>query len=135
MIRRRWKYLNWTLVSNFLNLRKSKNHWILTIISFNHEVMLVWNVSIWVRWPCILQISSLTCIYKLVQCSCPFARYFRKLFWDDILIIWDENIVYLIFINKLSCYHPKIMYENIVQKVINKFYTSHMEVHVRDKMN
>ena len=54
------------------------------------------------------------------------------------MIIWDENIVYffnweknlfwtnkkfvcLIFINKLSWYHPKIAYENIVQKDMNKF--------------
>ena len=26
--------------------------------------------------------------------SCPFVRYFCMLFWDDITIIWDENIVY-----------------------------------------
>ena len=26
-------------------------------------------------------------------CSCPFVPYFRMLFWDDITIIWDENIV------------------------------------------
>ena len=75
-------------------------------------------------------------LYK--TCSCPFVRYFRTLFWDDIIIIWDENIVYffnweknmfgtnkkfvyLIFINKLSWYHPKITYENIVQKDMNKF--------------
>ena len=29
--------------------------------------------------------------------------------------------VYLIFINKLSWYHPTIKYENIVQKDMNKF--------------
>ena len=63
-----------------------------------------------------------------------FVRYFG----NDITIIWDENIVYffnweknlfwtnkkfvyLIFINKLSWYHPKITYENIVQKDMNKF--------------
>ena len=27
-------------------------------------------------------------------CSCPFVRYFRTLLWDDITLIWDENIVY-----------------------------------------
>jgi hypothetical protein len=27
-------------------------------------------------------------------CLCPFVQYFRTLFWDDITIIWDENIVY-----------------------------------------
>ena len=54
------------------------------------------------------------------------------------MIIWDENIVYffnwektllwtnkkfiyLIFINKLLWYHPKITYENIVQKDMHKF--------------
>ena len=31
---------------------------------------------------------------SLKTCSCPFVRYFRTLFWDDITIIWDENIVY-----------------------------------------
>ena len=63
--------------------------------------------------------------------------YFCTIFWDDITIIWYENIVYfhnwekkmlwinkkfvyLIFINKLSWHHPKIMYENIVQKDMNK---------------
>ena len=60
------------------------------------------------------------------------------LFWDDITIICDENIVYfltekkkllwtnkkfvyLIFINKLSLYHPKITYGNIVQNDMKKF--------------
>ena len=58
---------------------------------------------------------------------------FCTLFWDDITIIWDENIIYyfnwkknlfltnkkfiyLFFINKLSWYHPEITYKNIVQK-------------------
>ena len=27
-------------------------------------------------------------------CSCPYVQYFHKLFWDDITIIWNENIVY-----------------------------------------
>ena len=71
-------------------------------------------------------------------CSFPFVRYFRTLFWDDITIIWDENIVYLfnweknlfwtkekfiyiIFMNKLWWYHSKRTYENIVQKEMNKF--------------
>ena len=37
--------------------------------------------------------SRLTiCRYK--TCSCPLVRYFWTLFWDDITIIWDENIVY-----------------------------------------
>ena len=60
------------------------------------------------------------------------------LFWDDITIIWDENIVYffnwekklfwtnkkfvyLIFVNKLLWYHPKITYKNIIQKDMNRF--------------
>ena len=78
-------------------------------------------------------------IRTVKTCSCPFVRYFRTLFWDDITIIWDENIVYffnwektlfwtntkfvyVIFINKLPWYHPKIMYENIVQKEMNKLF-------------
>ena len=40
----------------------------------------------------------------------------KNLFWTN------KKFVYLIFINKLSWYHPKIMYENIVQKDMNKFY-------------
>ena len=39
----------------------------------------------------------------------------KNLFWTN------KKFVYLIFINKLSWYHPKIMYENIVQKDMNKF--------------
>ena len=31
---------------------------------------------------------------KLKTCSYHFVRYFRTLFWDDITIIWNENIVY-----------------------------------------
>ena len=31
---------------------------------------------------------------KFKTCSCPFVRYFRTVFWDDITLIWDENIVY-----------------------------------------
>ena len=72
-------------------------------------------------------------------CSCPFVWYFLTSFWVDITIIWDEDIVYffnwkknklfwtnkkfvyLILINKLSWYHPKILYENIVQKNMSKF--------------
>ena len=33
-------------------------------------------------------------------CSCPFVRYFRTLFWDDITIIWNENIVYFFNLEK-----------------------------------
>ena len=33
---------------------------------------------------------------QLQTCSCPFVRYFRTLFWDDITIIRDENIVYFV---------------------------------------
>ena len=36
----------------------------------------------------------------LKTCSCPFVRYFRTLFWDDITKIWDENIVYLTFLTE-----------------------------------
>ena len=40
----------------------------------------------------------------------------KKLFWTN------KKLVYLIFINKISWYHPKIAYENIVQKDMNKFH-------------
>ena len=70
-------------------------------------------------------------LYKICVSYCT-------LFWDDIKIIWDDNIVYffnwekkmvwtnkkfvyLIFINKLLWYHPKIRYENIIQRDKNKF--------------
>ena len=33
-------------------------------------------------------------VSTLKTCSYPFVRYFRTLSWDDITIIWDENIVY-----------------------------------------
>ena len=39
----------------------------------------------------------------------------KNLFWTN------KKFVYLIFINKLLWYHPKIMYENIVQQDMNKF--------------
>ena len=69
-------------------------------------------------------------------CSCSFVWYFRTLFWDDVIIIWDENIVYekknLLMTNKkffllnflATNYrdHPKITYENIVQKDMKKFH-------------
>ena len=74
-------------------------------------------------------------------CSCPLVRYFRMLLWDDIKIIWNENMIYffnweknifwtnkiffyLIFINKLWWYHPQIMYENFVQEDMNKFFVN-----------
>ena len=77
-------------------------------------------------------------LFVVETCSCPFVWYFCTLFWDDIMMIWNENIVYLfnweknlfwtnklfvylIFINKLLWYRPKIMYQNIVQKDMNVF--------------
>ena len=39
----------------------------------------------------------------------------KKLFWTN------KKFVYLIFTSKLSWYHPKIKYKNIVQKDMNKF--------------
>ena len=39
----------------------------------------------------------------------------KTLFWTN------KKFVYLIFINKLSWYHPKITYKNILQKDMNKF--------------
>jgi hypothetical protein len=39
----------------------------------------------------------------------------KKLFWIN------KKFVYLIFINKLWWYHPKITHENIIKKDMNKF--------------
>ena len=44
-------------------------------------------------------VASISAFYlseglTLQACSCPFIRYFCPVFWDDITIIWDENIVY-----------------------------------------
>ena len=39
-------------------------------------------------------------------------------------MFWTNKFVYLIFINKLSYCHPKIMYKKIVQKDMNKFFVS-----------
>ena len=67
--------------------------------------------------------------YKLEICSCPFVRYFRMLFWDDITKIywwksskqtsyWSKTGFFSqlkskqCFHPKLSWYHPKITYEN-----------------------
>ena len=44
-----------------------------------------------------------------------FFNWEKKLFWTN------KKFVYLIFINKLWWYHPKITYENIVLKDMNKF--------------
>ena len=43
-------------------------------------------------------------------------------------LLWtNTKFVYLIFINKLSWYHPKITYENIiVQKDINRFFYTYI---------
>ena len=38
------------------------------------------------------------------------------MFWTN------KKFAYLIFINKLTWYHPKLMYKNIVQKNMKKFY-------------
>jgi hypothetical protein len=43
-------------------------------------------------------VASISAFYStegllLQACSCPFIRYFRLVFWNDITIIWDENIV------------------------------------------
>ena len=40
----------------------------------------------------------------------------KNLFWSN------KKFVYLIFINKLLWYHPKITYENILQKDRKEFY-------------
>ena len=56
----------------------------------------------------------------------------KKLFtvfnWEKNLFWTKKKIAYLIFINKLWWYHPKIMFENIVQKDMNKFLESYLEL-------
>ena len=40
-----WWNQNWLIRPSFI-------YWLLSDISFNHEKLLIWNVSIWVRSPC-----------------------------------------------------------------------------------
>ena len=56
---------------------------------------------------------------KYKTCLWPFVRYFRTLFWDDNTIIYWWKLSKQYFHPKLSRYHPKITYENIVQKDMN----------------
>ena len=39
-------------------------------------------------------------------CSCPLVKYFCTLFWDDIMMIWDDNIVYFFNWEKKTCFGP-----------------------------
>ena len=45
-----------------IHSQDNKNHWFLTRMSLNHEKLLVWNVSIWVRWPCRTDLCQLVII-------------------------------------------------------------------------
>ena len=49
------------------------------------------------------------------SCSCPLVRCFRTLFLDDIMIIWDENIVY--FVNWLFWNNKKFLYLIFINKL------------------
>ena len=54
-------------------------------------------------------------------CSCRFVLYFQMLFWDDIMIIWNENIVYFLTeITKLFWTNKKFVYSLVYFIVINK---------------
>ena len=44
------------------------------------------------------------------------------MFWTN------KKFVYLIFIKKLSLYHPKMNYENIIKKDMNKFLDSEFKI-------
>ena len=46
----------------------------------------------------------------------------KNLFWSN------KKFVYLIFINKLLWYHPKITYENILQKDRKEFYKNKITI-------
>ena len=79
-------------------------------------------------------------IPRLKTCPCSFAQYFHTLFWDDIVIIcwwklskqtsywsktfFSEQKSKQYFHPKLSWCHPKITYENIIQKDMNKFFAT-----------
>ena len=43
--------VNWMFYIKF-PYHITKKHWLLSRVSFNHEILSAWNVSIWVRWPC-----------------------------------------------------------------------------------
>ena len=47
-----------------------------------------------VRAGLLITLADLGTFLYQKTCSCPFVLYFCTLFWDDITIIWDENIVY-----------------------------------------
>ena len=100
----------------------------------------MWRILVYGDWRYTLYKLVHVLLYDILVCT---------LFWDDIMIIWDENLftfltekknqfwtnkkfVYLIFINKLSWYHPKITYKNIVQKDMNKFINSFKWVKSRE---
>ena len=40
-----------------------------------------------------IRFSWVEILQETNYCSCPFVSYFRTLFWDDVTIIGDENIV------------------------------------------
>ena len=49
-----WWNQNWM----FFYLRIPKTHWLFARMSYSHGKLLVWNASIWVRWPCTLLIEN-----------------------------------------------------------------------------
>ena len=70
----------------------------------------------WVRtWQLLLTLSRPRCVFG--HCICvnwvkkfhliklvhvPFVRYFRTLFWDDVTIFWDENLLWFFSFFKVS---------------------------------
>ena len=61
-------------------------------------------------------------LYDIFVCYFGMKILFTFLSEKKNLFRINKKFVYLIFKNKLSWYHPKITYENIVQKVMNKFF-------------
>ena len=55
--------------------------------------------------------QNLTVFLWLKTSSCPFVRHFCKLFWDYIMIIWDENIVYFFNWEKKICFGRILIFQ------------------------
>jgi hypothetical protein len=57
-----------------------------------------------------------------MTCSCPLLQYFRTLFWDDITIFWDENLLLFLTERKKPVIIPK--YRTKGHKQVYAYYIS-----------
>ena len=99
----------WIPTYNFWNPVKDSKH--------EH---LLWVTPLISSWDMVIEnfISS-SQLWKIQTCSCPFVRYFRKVFWDDITIIWYENIGFFNCFGPIRSFHHQIILissQNIVRK-------------------